>query len=505
MTLADQSEFTDDVASSAKPIGIYGVSISLAAALLGVMMLVSALFAIGDDGSDTLVLAGVAVVCGLTGAYNLRRPFADRSLRPVATMTATVCSFIFVALVSAIVYLLTGTLDRMDDALYESVAGVSTSALTIFADPSAVGDGLLVWRAATQWLGGFGALALAVALLPFVGGSRELVGGPGGRRSVRALATRPKQALKRVGTIYCAITVTVVLALLLAGMSLRDAVAHALSSVSTGGFSTHADSIAHYDSLAIELVLIVVMLGAGSSVAVAWMLWRRDFRDTRRAFEMQVFLAVIGAATLWIWWLQRDTDAGSARGLRESLFTVVSVMTTTGHRVADWGSWHPGSATLLLVLLVVGGTAGSAAGGLRWVRIIGMAQFIWRELQRQLHPRSVRTVKVGRTNISEATVDRMHAQMVFVMTLGAVASLVLALFGEGITQSITLTISAISTTGPGFDDVGGIVTAADLSRPERAVLMPVMLTGRVFLYPAFIAAGAAATRVARQAYKMRVR
>jgi trk system potassium uptake protein TrkH len=285
------------------------------------------------------------------------------------------------------------------------------------------------------------------------------------------------------------------LALLMAGMDVLDAIAHALSTVSTGGFSTHADSIAHFDSVAIETVLVVAMLGAGSSVAFAWLLWRRNISETRRAFELQVYLVVVAAASLWIWWLRNDNDISASRGFREAFFTVVSVMTTTGHRISDWGSWHPGAATLLLLLVVVGGTAGSVAGGLRWIRVIGMAQFVWRELQRQLHPRSVRTVKVGRSTISEASVDRMHAQMLYVMTVGAVASLVLGLFGEGLTEAITLTLSAISTMGPGFDEAGGIVTAADLTSPERAVLMPVMLTGRVFLYPAFIAVGAGASAI----------
>ena len=209
----------------------------------------------------------------------------------------------------------------------------------------------------------------------------------------------------------------------------------------------------------------------------------------------------MAGATLFVWWLRDDADVSMWRGLRESLFTVVSMASTTGHRLVDWGAWHPGASSLLLLLLVVGGTAGSVAGGLRWIRVIGMAQFVWRELQRQLHPRSVRSVKVGGSTISEASVDRMHAQMVYIMTLGAVASLVLALFGGGITEAITLTLSALSTAGPGFDDAGGIVTAAELTRPERAVLMPVMLTGRVFLYPAFVAVGAAATIIANAGRK----
>lgn len=505
-TTAAAASFSDTSGTVAKPIGVYGSSCGLALALSATMLAISAGFAIGDSARDFVVLAIACAICGASGALLLRRPFSTSALRPVETLTAAVCGFLLVAVISTVVYMATGAIDRLDDALYESIAGVSTSALTIFDDPSVLGNGVLVWRSATQWLGGIGAIALAVGLLPFLGGSREFAGGPQRRaRSKDALATRPMPAIRRVLTIYGVVTSVVTLALLIAGMGMRDAFAHAFSTVSTGGFSTHADSISHFDSIAIEAVLVVAMLGAGSSVAFAWLLWRGKIAETRRAFELQVFLGVVVAASLWIWWLRRNDDLGAFRGLREALFTVVSVMTTTGHRISNWGSWHPGAATLLLLLLVVGGTAGSVAGGLRWIRVIGMAQFVWRELQRQLHPRSVRTVKVGRSTISEASVDRMHAQMVYVMTLGAIASLVLALFGEGITEAITLTISAISTTGPGFDDTGGIVTAAELTRPERAVLMPVMLTGRVFLYPAFVAVGAGVTRAGQRMRAMGAR
>lgn len=499
MTTTTQPEvFTDKVTKDLEPIGIYRSSLAIAVTLSGVLLIVSMLFAIGDDGVDVAVLGLTGLACVLSGGITLRRPFQTQTLRAVSAMSATICSFLAVIAISTVVYLLTGTLQRIDDALYESVSGVSTSALTIFDDPAVVSDGVLVWRSATQWLGGFGALALAIGLLPFLGGSRELSGGPHGRvRSTKALATKPLPTIKRVAAIYSTVTVGAVVAFIVAGMGVRDAVAHALSTVSTGGFSTHADSIGHFNSVAIELVTIVLMAGAACSVALAWMVWRRSFDDARRAFELQFFFAVLTMATAWIWWLRDSEELSAARGLREALFAVVSAMSTTGHRIADWGTWHPGATTLLLLLLVVGGTAGSVAGGLRWIRVLGMAQFVWRELQRQLHPRSIRSVKVGRTTISEGSVDRMHAQMVFVMALGAGASLVLALFGEGITEAITLTISAISTSGPGFDETQSIVTAANLTRPERGVLMPVMLTGRVFLYPAFVAGAAAVTGVGR--------
>lgn len=499
--------FTDNDSSRLSPLGVYPAAIALALCASAAMLLLSAVFAIGNSGRDFGVLGGAGLISGLGGLYLLRRPFETRNLRPVPTMSAAISAYLVVAGLSTVVYLVTGTLDRVDDALYESVTGVSTSALTIFDDPSTVSEGVLIWRSGTQWLGGLFALALAVGLLPFLGGSRELVGGHQGRlrSSATGLATRPLQAIRRVTIIYSVVTMGVACALVIVGMGFRDGFAHALSTVSTGGFSTRAESIAFFDSPAIEMVLMFAMVGAGSSVALAWMLWRRNLEATRRAFELQVYIGVMVLTTAWIWWLRGDEADSVARGAREALFTVVSVMTTTGHRVAEWGAWHPGASTLLLVLLVVGGTAGSAAGGFRWIRVIGLTQFVWRELQRQLHPRSVRTVKVGRAPISEASVDRMHAQMVYVLALGAAASLVLALFGEGITEAITLTISAISTTGPGFDETGGIVDAAGLSRPERAVLMPVMLIGRVFLYPAFVAVGAGAAAAGRAVRRVTVR
>ena len=218
-TTAAAESFSDTCGSTVEPIGVYGSSAGLALTLSSAMLTLSALFAIGDDTRDLVVLGFAALICGSVGVSLLRRPFSTDALRPVPTMSAAVCGFVLVAAISTIVYLATGAINSVDDALYESVVGVSTSALTVFDDPSVLGDGVLVWRSGTQWLGGVGAIALAVGLLPFLGGSRELAGGPQQRsRSRDALATRPLPAIKRVGAIYCVVTGVVTVALLIAGM-----------------------------------------------------------------------------------------------------------------------------------------------------------------------------------------------------------------------------------------------------------------------------------------------
>ena len=263
-----------------------------------------------------------------------------------------------------------------------------------------------------------------------------------------------------------------------------------LGASSTGGFSTHADGVGHFDSLTIDLVMIVVMAGAGFSLALVWMLSRGQFHDTRRVFELRVYAVVLVVTSAWVFWLHGSTTEDTSDRLVESVFTTVSLSTTTGHRTADWALWDPGAAMMLIVLFVIGGMAGSVAGGLRWFRVIGLAQFVWRELQRQLHPRAVRSVKVGHAPISEESVDRWHSQLVFTIFLAGTGAIVLAFFGSDIVEALTLAFSAVSTTGPAIGDDGmTIVTAADLSRSDRAALMPLALMGRVAIYPALVLLG----------------
>ena len=479
--------FVDDATGGPARLGVYGAAIGIAFGLSGLVLALATGFALGDNNADAAIMLVFAFICLGLAALQRRRPFEARSMRPVPTLTAGVIGYLVVAAISTTVYLATGTLDRVDDALYESVTGVATSSLTLFEDPQELSRGVLIWRSGTQWIGGLVALALAIGLLPFLGGSRELAD-PRRRGERRlALAERPVPALKRVAIMYSGVTVVVTAALFIVGMGPTDAVAHALSSVSTGGFSTHADSIAHFDSRAVDIVMIIVMAGAGFSLALVWMLSRGQFRDTRRVYELRVYGAVLVFASTWVWWLV-ESDEGSGDRLLDAVFTVVSLSTTTGHRVAEWGSWHPGAEMMLLFLLVAGGMSGSVAGGLRWIRLVGLAQFVWRELLRQLHPRAVRSVKVGNSSISEESIDRWHAQLVLTMVMAGTGAVALAFFGSDITEALTLAFSAVSTTGPALAEDGGtLVHAATLSRSDRAALMPLVLAGRVSISPALVA------------------
>lgn len=474
--------------SSSAHVGTYVLGVVTAFALGGSVAILSGIIGAIKRSQHVVMLVGLGLLLLASAALVERyRPRISR-LHRVSALGATVVAFVTVGLSSTFVYRLTGSVGSFEMAFYESMAGVTTNALTVLDDPSELDDGLKIWRAGTQWIGGLLAIMLAVGILPFLGGSRELANARGAGGVGAALATKPTVAMRRVGSIYGAVTVLVVVAFALVGMGLIDAVSYAFTSVSTGGFANHASSIAHFDSVAVEVVAMVVMLGAGSSVAIAWMLLRRRFSDTQRLFELRVFIATLVIATLWVWGLAAAGD--HAVGLRRSAFTVVSMITTTGHRVGDWVSWGPGITGLILVLMTVGGMAGSVAGGLRWMRVVSLAQFMWRELQRQLHPNSVRAVKVGSARISDDSVDRMHAQLVNYMVAGTIGAVVLGLFGQSMVSAISLALGALSTTGAAVAGDTALVSASGLSGAERMALIPMMVAGRVFMYPALVLLGA---------------
>lgn len=483
----------DFTTGSTRALNLHQVAAGVAAAISSPVLALAGIVGLFDDVTDALALLACAGACvgGAGVVWNRvgRLTELTQRLRPAQTLSAGVFTLIVLAGISTVAYVITGVFSNPVDALYESVAGVGTSSLTVLTDPAELSDALLIWRSGTQWLGGLAALMLAVGLLPFVGGSRELAD-PGDRRTMtRPLAPRPVKALKHVVVIYSTVSAAVLATLLVVGLGVVDAIAYTFSSVSTGGFSTAAGPVSSLHNVAAEVVLIIVMAGAASSLAVVWLIWSRQFAEARRLFEFKVFALVLPVASLIIWWRRPPSADGALRELLDSAFTVVSLASTTGFWGDDWGSWKSGLSTALFMLMIIGGMAGSVSGGLRWMRVLTLTQFMWRELQRQLHPNSIRSVKVGEAAISDASVDRMHAHLIYLIVCTGAGAFLLSFCGLDIVESLSLAASALSTAGPGLGDGTTIAHAGDLEPAARVVLMPLMIAGRAFLYPAFAMLG----------------
>lgn len=506
-------------ANKSEELGLVGATMRLIFASTAIASTMASLFSFGTSNTRSSFVYSALALISITVTLRLwRKPFNSFGVTPSKALAAAVAAFLALVAISTGVYLAVGSFTNPFDALYESSAGVSTSSLTLVADPQSQFDpATLIWRSATQWLGGWASLVLGIAILPNMAGSAENVDPTRSVTNVRRTKKIPTRLIRNATIGYAIATVVAISIYTALRLNPVDAVAHALSLVSSGGFSTRAESLAAFDSVAVIRATTAMMVLTGCSSVLIWLILKLDFHLTPLLLEARFYIAALILSIGWVWLLNTDTVTttnpaaagataaatgaagipGAAQNLgveevgvklSDAAFTVISMSTTTGFSITDWGGWHPGSTSLLVALIAVGGMAGSVAGGLRWYRLLGIGQFIIRELQRQLHPRVVRPVKVGRSLVTEASADRIHAQFAYVVVATAVGVLGIAAFGTDLTAAMTLATSAVATAGPGYDSAGLTITnASELSTGARAVLIPLMLAGRVFLFPAALA------------------
>ena len=460
-----------------------GNVVGAAMVVCGPGLVLSGLVDLVEDGSDTLSLLvlGVAVT-GIGWLIRRAVPMPDRVPPRVALRSVVVAALAMIG-ISTLAYLGTGSITRLDHALFESTAGFSTTALTVLPDLESVDKGVLFWRALTQWLGGFFALATILAVLPFLG-----VGSPRPREASAALdakhlfSAHVRYVLRRYFVLYLALTGIGAALFLTGGMGPFDAITYSLTTISTGGFANHDGSFGHFDSDLIEWLGVAGMLLGGLSLPLAWRAVKGREVSTLRSTELTAYLGLIAGATLVLTWTV-DGGGDLHDRLRTAAFTATSMVSTTGHWVADWTGWPFGPQLLLLVLMGVGAMSGSMGGGFRVVRALALVSYVWRELRRQLQVRSVQVVRVGDTVIDEDTVDRMVGYQVLFIGTAAAGMAGLALTGEDVLTSLSGAVSTLTTVGPALGDLAPGTPIVGASDATLFVLMALMASGRLELYP----------------------
>jgi len=467
--------------------------IGLTLAFAGAGLLLSALVEIvyGDTG-DWRIL-GVLGIASLVIGYGLRwfTSVPDRILRLDVFVSVT-SSWLAMAVVGALPYLATGAITDLDMALFESVSGFTTTGATVLqsgSDPSVfdASVGLLFWRSVTQWLGGMGVIVLVVAVLPSVGswgmGLLEAEApGPTGER----LTPRVTHTAQHLWAFYLGFTVLTMVGYLAAGMNLYDAASHSLTTVSTGGFSRYTLSIAHFESTAVEWVAIAAMFVAGSSFTLLYRLVRGKPGPLIRSVEFRLYVALLAVATGMTWFSSGEPFA--VTGLRNSLFTITSVVSTTGYGTADFvGAWEPQAQAVVLILMPIGAMAGSTAGGVKLVRVLAVASLAHRETLAQLHQKLIRPVRVGRSLIDDRVVNRVVGFLVLVLAAFGGGGLLIALTGEDVITAFSASATTLGNVGPGLGDVGPRSDFAGLTVFARLVCIVNMLLGRLEIYPVLLA------------------
>lgn len=376
-------------------------------------------------------------------------------------------------------------------AIFESASGFTTTGSSVMRDITVYPRGLLLWRATTQWLGGMGILVLVVAVLSMIGaGSKSLFRRESSAQFSEGFSSRVRETALRLWQIYVGLSAICAVGLIVLGMPVFEAICHTFTTISTGGFSTHNESIGFYRSPAIEWWIILFMaLGAINFMLYAWLLARR-WNRWRQDEETRAFLWILAMASVFITadLLYFGVFPGLSDGFRSSVFQVVSIMTTTGFVTADFDQWPNFSRGLLVALMFIGGCAGSTAGGVKVVRVLTFAKTMRRQMVHSFRPNQIVPVRINGVPMGENYL--LDAMFFLVLTACIVAASTLAVAvlepGFSLVSSFTAVAATLFNIGPGLDAVGPMRNFADLGEVTHLLLGALMIMGRLEIFAVLV-------------------
>lgn len=470
--------------------------VGLTLTVCGVGILVAAAVESLDRGPDQAPLAVWGFAIGAVGLIITLRTEPPRKIVPVDVFVTVSASWVAMAVAGAIPYLATGTLTAVDQALFESVSGFTTTGATVLRPIEDASAGVLMWRAISQWLGGMGVIVLVVAVLPTVGsGGMDLLEaeapGPKGER----LTPRVTHTARRLWGLYIGFTIVLAVAYVAAGMSLYDGVAHSFTTVSTGGFSPHSASMAHFESPLIEWIAIVAMFVAGTSFTLLYRLVRGRPGPLVRSIEFRLYCTTVLGAVAIVFFTAGPDIARDGAHLRNSFFVVTSVVSTTGYGITDYALWDQAAQAVILILIPLGAMAGSTAGGVKMVRILAVASYIQREILRQIHPRLVRSVRIGDAVLDDRVSNKVVGFTLLTLGIFGASGLLIALSGSDMITAFSASATLLGNVGPGLGEVGPTEDFLNVNAFARVVGIVTMLLGRLEIYPILLALVSVRSRI----------
>ena len=385
-------------------------------------------------------------------------------------------------------YYLSGQVPSLTDAWFESMSGFTTTGATIIPDLEVITHGLLFWRSLTQWIGGMGIIVLSIAILPIFGlNGMQLYAAEVSGLTYEKLSPRIADTAKMMWSIYLLLTITEVLALWLCGMNMFDAICHSFSTIATGGFSTHNNSLEYYDSAAIHYTVTLFMFISGINFVLLIYLLRGKARNLLQDEEVRwysIAVALFAVALTVGLYIARPGWSGveMERAFRDSLFTVISSMTSTGYTISDYMYWPVVAWVVIFFLMLTGACAGSTAGGIKWVRLAIIMKNGVAEFQRRIHPNAIIPVKLNEKAVPQQTINNIMAFLIFYVFIIVITVVIFCASGVNFDESIGAAVSAIGNVGISIGQFGPAGTYAEFPMVAKWVMSFVMLIGRLEIF-----------------------
>jgi trk system potassium uptake protein len=458
---------------------------------LGFILLFNALFLLisasiswvqGDSSFFALIFS--ATVAFLFGIFPLVFVPATMRITNEEGLFIVVLGWILSCLVGVLPYVLWGGPFSFTNAWFESVSGFTTTGSSILADIESIPKGLLFWRASTHWLGGVGIIIFMLAVMPSLGPATMILY----RSEISALAMenfrhRTQKTLMIILYVYIGLTALEAIALLTQGLSPFDAITHSFATIATGGFSTKNASIAHFNSPAVESVIMIFMLLSGIHFGLLYLFVTGAFRKLYESTMVRYYVvaiilgvAVVGAS------LHGGLYKKLSDALRYAAFQVISIGTSTGFANADSSGWPPLSQLVLLFFTLQCACAGSTSGGIKVDRMVLFGKALRRRIFNLLHPKGVFAIKLDGAVISDQAVESALVYILLYLGILLVSMLCINSLGVDLLSAFSGVAAAMGNVGPGFGLVGSMSNYGHLSDPVKWVLTVDMLLGRLEIY-----------------------
>ncbi len=414
---------------------------------------------------------------------------AERNIGKREGYIIVTVTWLVISLFGSLPYLISNAIPNFTNAFFETISGFTTTGASIQVDIESLPRGLLFWRSLTQWIGGMGIIVLSVAILPIlgIGGMQLFVAEmPGTGITPDKLHPRITQTAKRLWLIYVFFTFVETMLLLLGGMDLFDSLCHSFTTMSTGGFSTQNSSVAGYSSY-IQYVIVLFMILAGTNFTLHYLGMHGRIKMVWKNEEFRYYiLFTFGFVFLITIFILLYSDVGAEKAFRDSLFQVVSIVTTTGFVTSDYLIW-PGNLWIFIFLLMfIGGSAGSTAGGIKIARQILLLKNSALEFKRMIHPKAVIPVRFNGRAVPQDIIHMIMAFFLFYILIFFAGTFILTLLGLDFDTAIGVTIASLGNIGPGIGDVGPVDNYNALPEAAKWLSAFLMLLGRLELFTVII-------------------
>lgn len=395
--------------------------------------------------------------------------------------------WIIMSAVGAVPFVISGDIPSYVDAFFETVSGFTTTGASILDNVEALSHGALFWRSFTHWVGGMGVLVFVMAIVPSVSDRsihimRAEMPGP----IVGKIVPRARETARILYIIYLVMTVVEIGFLLAGGMPLFDSLLHAFGTAGTGGFGIKADSIASYSPY-LQWVIAIFMFLFGVNFNMYYLILIKKFRSAVRSGEFWTYFGIVIASTALICINILPSSASFGEALRASAFQVSAIITTTGYSTVDFDLWPTFSKTVLLVLMFIGGCAGSTSGGFKVTRVAILFKSVKQELRRMLHPRSVQTVKFEGKTVDQTTLNGVSIYLGIYLICFVLILLAISFEPLDFETNFSAALSCFNNIGPGLSAVGPMASFSVYSDLSTVILSFAMLLGRLEIYPLILA------------------